>query len=148
MPQNQTSVRKVMTIRISRDLPLGNFERLDILCTWIEQPSETIWISRELPFFNFEHFDILCSRIGISCESYTHWNLQSASVFNFEGLDIWCTLIQIWVKIYSHLNYSIASVVQFWVSKYIMGIDHTFKSKVMTVWICQELPCSISRVSI
>ena len=68
MYQNQTSVRKVMTIRISRDLPLCNFERLDILCTWIEHPSETIWISRELPLFNFEHFDKLCSRIGIPFE--------------------------------------------------------------------------------
>ena len=91
MYQNQTSVRKVMTIRISRDLPLGNFERLDILCTWIEQPSETIWISRELPFFNFEHFNILCSRIGISCEKLWPFEIsRELPLFNFEHLDILC----------------------------------------------------------
>jgi len=29
-----------------------------------------------------------------------------------------------------------------------MGVDHTFESKVMAVWICREHSCSISRVSI
>ena len=33
-------------------------------------------------------------------------------------------------------------------SQSIMGVDHTFESKVMAVWICRELPWSISRVSI
>jgi len=52
------------------------------------------------------------------------------------------------VKSYGHLNYPRASVVQFWPSCYIMGVDHTFESKVMAVSICRDLPCSISRVSI
>ena len=36
---NRTSERKVMTIWISRELPVSNFGRLDILCVWIEPPS-------------------------------------------------------------------------------------------------------------
>ena len=37
---NQTTEWKVMTILISRELPLLNFERLDILYAWIGPPSE------------------------------------------------------------------------------------------------------------
>ena len=43
MSPNRTSVWKVMTIRISRVLPLLNFERLDILCPRIRHPSEMLW---------------------------------------------------------------------------------------------------------
>ena len=39
---NRTSVLKVMTIRISRELPLFNFERLDILYPRIEHLSEML----------------------------------------------------------------------------------------------------------
>ena len=37
---NRTSEWNVMTIWISRELPLFNFERLDILCAWIRSPSD------------------------------------------------------------------------------------------------------------
>ena len=40
MRLNQTSELKVMTIWISRHLPLFNFVLLDILCAWIGPPSE------------------------------------------------------------------------------------------------------------
>jgi len=66
MRLNLTSVWKVMTIWISRELPMFNFERLDILCVWIRPPSEKLspfWISRELRNFNFERLDILCAWI-------------------------------------------------------------------------------------
>ena len=52
------------------------------------------------------------------------------------------------MKSYSHLNFSRASIVQFLASRYIMGVDHTFETKVMAVRIWPELPWSISRVSI
>ena len=42
MGSNRTSVWKVMTIWISRELPLFNFERLDILCTRIGHPWEKL----------------------------------------------------------------------------------------------------------
>ena len=43
MRLNRTSEWNDMTIWISRELPLINFERLDILCAWIGHPSETLW---------------------------------------------------------------------------------------------------------
>ena len=42
MRLNQTFELKVMTIRISRELPLFNFERINILCHRIEHPSEML----------------------------------------------------------------------------------------------------------
>ena len=43
MSPNRTSEWKVMTIRISRELALLNFERLDILCPRIGHPCENLW---------------------------------------------------------------------------------------------------------
>ena len=52
------------------------------------------------------------------------------------------------VKSYGHLNFPRASVVQFWPSRYIMGVDYTFESKVMAIWIPKILRRSILSVSI
>ena len=52
------------------------------------------------------------------------------------------------VKGYDHLNISRASIVQFWVSQYIIGLNRTFESKVMAIWICHVLPCLMSSISI
>ena len=41
---------------------------------------------------------------------------------------------------YDHLNFSTASVVQFQSSRYIMHLNRTTVSKVMTIWISRELP--------
>jgi len=46
-----TSVWKVMTIWISRELPLFNFQCLEIWCAWIAHPSEKLW-----PFECLESF--------------------------------------------------------------------------------------------
>ena len=43
MCQNRTSKLKVMTIRISGELSLFNFERLDKFCSRIGHPSENLW---------------------------------------------------------------------------------------------------------
>ena len=40
---NRTSEWNVMTIRISRELPLFNFERVDELCPLIGHPCENLW---------------------------------------------------------------------------------------------------------
>ena len=56
--------------------------------------------------------------------------------------------MNIQVKYYDHLNSSRVSVVHFRASRYIMGLTHTPESKVMVGWICRELTCSISSVSI
>jgi len=52
------------------------------------------------------------------------------------------------VKSYDHLNFLRASVLYFLASRYIKGLTHTPESKVMPVWNCQELLCSISTIMI
>ena len=113
MRMNQTSELKVRTFWISRELPLFNFERLNILCAWIWPPCEKLW-----PFEFLE--SIRCSISSVSIYYAPESNLR--------------------VKSYDHLNFSRASVVQFRASRYIMCLNRTSKWKVMIIWIAQELP--------
>jgi len=113
MRLNRTSELKVMTIWISRELPLFIFERLDILCAWIWPPWEKLW---PFEFLNSFRYSILSVSIYYARES------------------------NIWVKSYHHLNFSRASVVQFRASRYIMPLNRNFEWKVMTIWTAQELP--------
>ena len=113
MRLNWTSVCKVMTILISLELPLFNFERLDILFAWIRHPSENLW-----PFEFLE--SNRCSITNISI----YYALES----------------DIRMKSYDHLNFSRASVVQYQASRYIMRLNRTSEWKVMTILISRELP--------
>jgi len=112
MRLNQTSEWKVMTISISRELPLFNFERLDILCAWIGHPSENLW--------TFEFLE--SSRCSIT----------NVSIYYAPESDIR-------MKSYDHLNFSRASVVQLRTSRYIMRLNRTSVWKVMTIWISRQL---------
>ena len=109
---NLTSELKVMTIGISRELPLFNFERLDILCAWIWHPCQKLW-----PFEFLESF-----RCSISC----------VSIYNVPESDLR-------VKSYDHLNFSRASVVLFRAPRYIRRLNRTSEWKDMTIWISLEL---------
>ena len=113
MRLNRTSESQVITIWITQELPLFNFEHLDILCNWIGPQSEKLW-----PFEFLESF--CCS---ISC----------VSIYYAPESDLR-------VKSYDHLNFSTASVVQFWASLYVMCLNLTSVRKVMTIWISLELP--------
>ena len=110
---NRTSEWKVMTIWISQELPLLNFERLDILCAWIGPPSENLWPYEFLKSFRYSISDI--------------------SIYYVPESDLR-------VKSYDHLNCSIASTVQFRASRYIIRLNRTSKWKVMTIRISRELP--------
>jgi len=118
---NRTSESKVMTIWIFWELPLSNFERLDILCAWIWLPCEKLW---QLEFV--ESFCCLISSISI-CDSPES---------------------DIRVKSCDHLNFPRASVVQFRASRYVMRLNRTSELKVMTIWISWELTLFILSVSI
>ena len=113
MYPNRTFVWKLMTIRISRELPLFNFERLDELCPRIGHPSEMLW-----PFEFLESF-----RCPIS----------SDSIYYVPESDIH-------VKTYDHWNFSRASVVQFRVSRWVMSRNRTSVWNVMTIRISRQLP--------
>jgi len=94
-----TSVWKVMTIWISRELPLFNFERLVILCPWIGP------LSNKLSIFEFlESFRCSISSVSKCDAPKSH----------------------IWVKSYDHLSFWRASIVQFQASRYIMRLNRTF----------------------
>ena len=110
---NRKSEWKVMTIWIAQELPLFNFERLHIVCTWIGVPFEKLW-----PFEFLRSFR--CS-------------ISSVSIFYVPESDLR-------VKSYDHLNISRASVVQLRASLYVMRLNRTSEWKVMTIWISQELP--------
>jgi len=113
MRLNRTSEWKLMTIWIARKLPLLNFEHLDILCAWIESPSEKL-----------RPFELL--------QSFHCW-ISSVSIYYAQESDLW-------VKSYDHFNFSRASVAQFLAPRYIMRLNRTSKLKVMTIWISRELP--------
>jgi len=69
MRLNRIPEWKVMTIWISRELPLLNFERLDILYAWIGSPSEKLWSFEMLESFR-------CS-------------ILSVSIYYAHELDLW-----------------------------------------------------------
>ena len=111
MPANRKSEWKVMTIRISRVLPLCNFELLDILRPKFGQSCEKLW-----PFELLESF-----RCSISSVSMSY--IRESDIF---------------VKSYDHSNFSSTSVVQFRASRYITSQIRTSVWKVMTIWISRD----------
>jgi len=113
MRPNRASEWKIMTIWISREVPLFNFQRLDILCLQIGHPFEKIG-----PFEFLENFRCSISSIAI------YYTPES----------------DIRVKSYDHLNFSTGSVVQFRASRYIKSLNRTYVWKVMTIWMSRELP--------
>jgi len=121
MHLNWTSEWKVMTIWLSRELPLFNFERLDILLVWIrtfDSKVMTVWICLAL------------------------WCLMSSiSIYYAPQSDIR-------VKSYDHSTLSRASVVQFRASRYIIGLNRTSESKVGAVLIFLALWCFSCSISI
>jgi len=60
MRLNRTSVWQVMTILISLEHSLFNFERLDILCAWIGLPCDKLW-----PFEFLESFRCSISSVSV-----------------------------------------------------------------------------------
>jgi len=104
---------KTYDILISRELPLFNFERLDILSACIGPPCEKLW-----PFEFLESFRLSISSVSI-CDT-PESNIR--------------------VKSYDHLNFSRASVVQFRAFHNIMRLNRISEWKVITIWICWELP--------
>jgi len=111
MSPNWASEWKVMTIWISRELPLFNFDCLDMVCAWIGHATENLW-----PFAFLKSF---------SC------SISSVSICNVPESDMR-------VKTYDRLNFSRASAVQFIASRYAMRLNRICEWKVMTIWISRE----------
>ena len=144
MRLNWTSVWKVMTIWISRELPLFNFERLDILCAWIRHPTEKLWPFEFLESYRCSTLSVwICDapESDIRVKSYDHFNFSRASVVQFRASRNVMRLNRTSErKGYDHLNFLRASVFQFRTSLYVMRLNWTSELKVMTIWFSQVLP--------
>ena len=151
MDLNRKSEWKAMTIYISRELPLFNFERLDILCTWIEHPSEKLWPFQFLEsfFFQFRACRYVMFRNRTSVwKVMSIWISRELTLFNFECLDILQDSIGHSSKKLLLFEFSHSFYIQFRASQYITGLTRTSELKVIVVCICDELQFSIMSVSI
>ena len=101
----------------------------------------TIGISRELLLFNFEHLDILRPWIGHQCENSSPFEFIKSFCCSIFSVSIYYVLESgIRVKSDYHLNFSRGSVVQFRASRYIMSQNQTSVWKLMTNRISRALP--------
>ena len=101
----------------------------------------TIWISQELPLFNFEPLDILCARIGHPCEKLRPLEYLESFQCLISSISIYYKPeSDLSVKSDDHLNFSRATVVHFRASLYVMRFNLTSVWIVMTIWISQKLP--------
>jgi len=101
----------------------------------------TIRLCRELPLFNFERLDILCPRIGLLCEKLGPFEFLDSFRCSISSISIYYVPeSDICVKSYDNSNFPRASVVQFLASRYIMSPNRTSKWNVMTIRIWWELP--------
>jgi len=109
---NRTSVWQVLTIWISRELSLFNFQRLNRVCAWIGLSGDKLW-----PFEFLE--SIRCS-------------ISSISIYYAPESDFRVTS-------YDHLHFSRASGFQFRASRYVMRQNWTSVWQVMIILISREL---------
>jgi len=149
MRLNRTSEWNVMTIWISRELPLFNFERLDILCPWIRHSYEKLL---PLEFSRASVDQVWTPRYLMRLNRPSEWKVMT--IWILESFCCWISSVSIYyvlesdirVKSYDYLYFSKLSVVKFRASRYIMSLNRTFERKVMTTWILESFPCSISSV--
>jgi len=99
----------------------------------------TIWISREHSLFNFELLDILCPRIGLPCDKLWPFEFLESIRCSISSVSIYyAPKSNLCVISYDHLNFSRASGVQFRASRYVMRQNWTSVWQVMTIWISRE----------
>jgi len=78
----------------------------------------TIWISRELPVFNLELLDMWCARIGLPCDKLWLFEFLESFHFSISSVSIYYALeSDIRVTSYDLLNFSRASDFQFRASR-------------------------------
>ena len=91
MRLNWTSEFKVVTIRISQELPLSNFERLNMWFAWIGHPCEKLWLFEFLKSFRCSTSSLstyYAPESDIRVKSYDHWISREFPMFNFERINL------------------------------------------------------------
>jgi len=148
---DHTFESKAMDVWICRQLPCS-ISRVSIY--YARESDIRVKSYSHLNFSRASDVQFWASRYILGVNHTLEWKVMPTCICRvFPCSILWVSIYDaresdILVKSYSHLNFLRASVVQFRASRYIMGVDHTFYSKVMAIWIFLELPCSISRVSI
>ena len=145
-----TPESKVMAVWISRELRV-EFQASRYIMR-LNRRSE--W--NVMTFEFLESFHCSFSSVSIYYGPHTHKRVKSYGRLNLLRAFCWVSSVLIYyaleseirVKCIWHLYFSRASFVHFRASRYIMGLTDTPKSKVMVVWICRELTCSIASISI
>ena len=128
-----------------------NFERLDISWAKIIHLSQKLWPFEFAESFNLQIWDYrYIIRMNWKSESKVMavWICLTLPCLISSGSIYYAPESDIQEKGYDRLNFQTAAIVQFWASRYIMGLNHIPKSKVMTIWICRQLCYSNLRVSI
>ena len=139
---NLTSEWKVMTIWITRELPLLNFERLDITCASIIHPSQKL---TPLEFAERFRVHFWLSQYIMHLNGTSEWkvmtilNTQELLLFNFECLDISWASNTHQSQTLKPFEFAESFRVQFWLSQHIMHLNWTTEWKVMTIGIIREL---------
>ena len=107
-----------------------------------------IWIYQGIPCWILS-ISIYCGlQLDIRVKSYGWWNLVGTTLSTFKRVDIlWISIGHLSQKLWL-LEFAQVFLIKFWASQYIMGLNWTSKSKVMTVWIWEGLPSNITSISI
>ena len=119
--------------------------------TGLNQTSEwkliVVWICQKALFSISSIWIYFETESDIWVKRYCHLNLLGASVLNFEPLNILQDSIKHPSNKLISLEFAQSFYFQCRASWYITGLNWTSELKVIVVWICYELSCSISKVS-
>jgi len=148
---SRTSMLKIMAVWIGPELPCS------ITSVSMYYVAESDIRVKCYDHWNFSRFFVIQFRVTWYIMGLNRTPMSKVIVV-WIGQELLCSISSvsityvpesdIRVKSYDHLNFSRTSIFQFQVPLYIMGLNRISISKVMVVWIGQELSCSISSVSI
>jgi len=101
----------------------------------------TIWLSQEFSLFNFESIDVVCVWIGLPCDNLWPFEFLESFRCSIPSFSIYYPPeSKFRVKSYDNFNFSRAFVIQFRASRYTIRWNRTSVWQVMTIWISRELP--------
>lgn len=150
MDLNRASLSKLMAVWIFPRLPCpissgaiydGPQSSIPVKnCGWLNLPRLPSSIL-SIPIYDGPQLVILVKSCGCS-------KFLRASLFDFEHCDVLLATIGYPCQNWWPFKYNQCFLVQFWALWYIMGPNQASLSKLMVVWICPWLPCSILSVAI
>jgi len=108
----------------------------------------SIWISRELLLFNFERVDISWASIIHPSQKLCRLKLSRASDVQFHACQYTMGLNDTPESKVMTFEFAESFHVQFRASRYIMRLNRNSEWKVMNIWISRELPLYIFECSI